>query len=453
LPLGIRRTPGQSPDVLQVGVASERLKPDDPPRIIIRMAAGAPPKIQIPRWIQLVGLPLLLLLIWTVAGAVRHVVFLFLIAGLIALLLNPLVRGLTRFRIPRGLGVAIVYLAFAALLGAASIALGSVVVDQTKSASHRIDNYFTEEHGQSRETHADRDVDRLQAWLDDHGLGRIKIRKQAHDFVDNIRGKDVQKYTTRVIDFVEGAAIGTVKLLFSLVLLIVVSVYMLLDMERLSSAVDRRFPPHQGSPPLLGRIERSLAGYVKGQLLLSLIMGTSAGLGIWLLGTLGGGPGLTKYAVLFGAWVAVTELIPYLGPWLGAVPPFIYELIVHPISAIWVALLFLFIHQIEGHVVVPNVMGSALRLHPLLVIFGLLAGGEIYGLPGVFVALPLLAAARAIWEFFSERIALEPWPATEPAVPVDVTIESVAESPAKPAKPARSDREVPPVETQRAARR
>src|SRR5205823_2448504 len=124
---------------------------------------------------------------------------------------------------------------------------------------------------------------------------------------------------------------------------------------------------------------------------------------------LGVAPGLDKYAVLFGAWVAFTELIPYLGPWLGAVPPLVYQLVVHPIGAVWVGLLFLGIHQIEGHVVVPNVMGSALRLHPLLVIFGLLAGGEIYGLPGVFVALPLLAAGRAMWEFFGERLALEPW--------------------------------------------
>ena len=336
---------------------------------------------------------------------------------------NPLVRGITRFWIPRGLGVATVYLLFAGLVGAVSIALGTVVVDQTRSASHRVDAYLTTEHGQPPQTHAERDIDRLQVWLNHHGLRRIKIRKQLNDSVDNIRTKEVQKYTTRVIDFVEGAAIGTVKLLFSLVLLLVISIYMLLDMERLSGAVNRRFPPPRGSPPLLVRIEQSLAGYVKGQALLSAIMGLSAGFGIWLLGTLGLGPGLTKYAVLFGAWVAFTELIPYLGPWLGAVPPFVYELIVHPISALWVALLFLFIHQIEGHVVVPNVMGTALRLHPLLVIFGLLAGGEIYGLPGVFVALPLLAAGRAIWEFFSERIVLEPWgeAGAEPLlVPVEV---------------------------------
>jgi predicted PurR-regulated permease PerM len=126
-------------------------------------------------------------------------------------------------------------------------------------------------------------------------------------------------------------------------------------------------------------------------------------------------------------------LIPYLGPWLGAVPPFVYELVVHPISALWVAILFLFIHQIEGHIVIPNVMGSALRLHPLLVIFGLLAGGEIYGLPGVLVALPLLAAARAIWEFFATRIALEPWDAAG-AEPVPVPVELETASPGEPTR-------------------
>src|SRR5207248_10824406 len=93
----------------------------------------------------------------------------------------------------------------------------------------------------------------------------------------------------------------------------------------------------------------------------------------------------------------------------------VYALVTHPIGALWLTLLFLGIHQIEGHVVVPKVMGNALRLHPLLVIFGLLAGGEIYGLPGVLVALPLLAAARAIWEFFGERVELAEWPAEEPA--------------------------------------
>jgi predicted PurR-regulated permease PerM len=379
-------------------------------------------KMVVPRWIQLVGLPLLLVGLWVVAGAVRHVVFLFLVSALIALLLNPVVRALGRVWIPRGFAVAIVYLTFAAVVALVGIALATVVVNQTKSASDRVDNYFTVDRGQPPRTDAERDVDRLQSWLDTHGLERVKIRKQAHDFLDNIGSKDVQKYTTKAIDWAEGAGLAVVELLFSTVLIIVISVYMLLDMPKLARSVDKRFPPRPGTQPLLPRIETALVSYVKGQLLLSAIIGTSAGLGLWLLGLLGWLPGGDKYAILFGLWVAFTELIPYLGPWLGALPPVIYALAVHPISAIWVVALFLFIHQVEGHIVVPNVMGSALRLHPLLVIFGLLAGGEIYGLPGVFVALPLLAAGRAIWEFFSERVELEPWEPSE-EIPVEVDVE------------------------------
>ncbi len=390
---------------------------------ISAMPAGAT-KIEIPRWIQLVGLPLALLFVWTLASTVSHVVFLFLVAALIALLLDPLVRALGRLRIPRGFSIAVVFLSFATALVVGAIAIGVVVVDQSREAADRIDAYLTIEDGRTGQTDASRDVDQLQAWLDDHGLERIQVREQGQDFVDRLRDAGPQEYTSRAIDFLEGAALSIFELLFSLVLVIVVAVYMLLDMGRLSAAVDRRFPPRPDSPSLIPRIEGALAGYVRGQALLSLIIGTSAGVGLWVLGILGVAEGMDQYALLFGAWVGAMELIPYLGPWLGAIPPVIYALIVDPVSAIWVTLLFLAIHQIEGHIVVPNVMGSALRLHPLLVIFGLLAGGEIYGLAGIFVALPLLAGLRAIWEFVGERVQLEDWrKGGGGPVPVEVEIE------------------------------
>ena len=389
-------------------------------------------KIQIPRWMQLVGLPLALLFLWTLASTVAHVVFLFIVAALIALLLDPLVRALGRMRIPRGFSVAVVFLSFATVLVVGVIAIGVVVVDQSREAADRIDAYLTVERGQSSQTDAERDVDRLQGWLNDHGLERVKVEEQGQDFVDSLRDADPQEYTSRVIDFIEGAALSIFEVLFSLVLIIVVSVYMLLDMGRLSAAVDRRFPPRPDSGSLIPRIESALAGYVRGQVLLSLIIGVSAGVGLWVLGTLGWAEGMDQYALLFGAWVGFMELIPYLGPWLGAIPPVTYALIVDPVSAIWVTLLFLGIHQIEGHIVVPNVMGSALRLHPLLVIFGLLAGGEIYGLAGIFVALPLLAVLRALWEFAGERLELEGWRGEGP-VPVEVEVEPpVQEAPVPP---------------------
>ncbi len=395
---------------------------------ITRMPARAA-KMEIPRWIQLVGLPILLLLLWVVAGAVRHVVFLFLVALLIALLLSPLVSIVQRVRIPRGFAVALVYLVFAVVLIAAIGALGTVLVSETKTAAKRVDSYFTDVSGRTGQVDADRDVDRLQAWLDTHNLGSIHVRKRGHDLVRDIRKHDVGTYTNKVVDFLEGAAVSLGKLLFSAIVVLVVSIYMLLDFPRLARTIDRRFPPHPGSDSLLIRMERSLTSYVKGQALVSLIIGTSAGVGLWVLGVVGGLPHGQKYALIFGAWVAITELIPYLGPWLGSIPPFLYALVVHPLSAVWVMLLFLAIHQVEGHIVVPNVMGSALRLHPLLVIFGLLAGGEIYGLPGALVALPLLAAGRAMWEFFAERIELEPW--KEGGVPpVEVELEEAPPPPA-----------------------
>jgi predicted PurR-regulated permease PerM len=203
---------------------------------------------------------------------------------------------------------------------------------------------------------------------------------------------------------------------------------MLLDMPKLERAIDRRFPPH-GGVPLTLRIESALAGYVRGQVLLSTVIGASAGIGMWLLGALGLVPGAERYALLFGLWTAAIEVIPYIGPWLSAVPPAVYALVVDPVSFLWVALLFVFIYQIEGHVVVPNVMASALRLHPLLVIFGLLAGAELYGIAGILVALPVLAASRAIWEFFAERVRLEPWGESDRPVPVEVEVEAEADPP------------------------
>jgi predicted PurR-regulated permease PerM len=92
-----------------------------------------------------------------------------------------------------------------------------------------------------------------------------------------------------------------------------------------------------------------------------------------------------------------------------------------------VFLLFLAIQQLEGHVIVPKVMSHSLRLHPLLVIFGLLAGAEIYGFPGILVSLPLLAAGRAAWEFFGERVQLAKWEdGADPLVEVDVVEQPAA---------------------------
>ena len=392
------------------------------------IASVAPPRtirINVPRWVQLVALPLTLLLLWAVAGAVRHVLFLFLVALLIALLLNPLVRGLGKAWIPRSAAIVLVYLTFVAALALVTIVLATIVVQRTKTATHRVDHYFTVQSGHPARTGAEHDLARFQAWLDRNHLSSIHVQKQGDKFLNQVGLNDVKKYTGRALNWAEGAGVAVVTLLFDVFLVVVVSIYMLLDIQRWSEAINRRFPPrHAGDPGLIGRMEQAIASYVRGQLFLSLIIGVSVGLGLWILDLVGLVPHAGKYAAAFGVWAGITELIPYIGPWLGALPPVLYALVVAgPLPALWVALLFLGIQQLEGHVVVPNVMGRSLRLHPLLVIFGLLAGGEIYGFPGILVALPLLAAGRAAWEFFQERLDFEPWTDGHPVADVGVELE------------------------------
>jgi predicted PurR-regulated permease PerM len=395
--------------------------------------SGPSTTIRVPRWIQLVGLPVLAVVAFLLARTLGPVLFLFLTAAVIAFTLNPLVRDLTRLRLPRGLGVVVVFALFAAAAIAVIVLLTTIVVNQVNTASDRIDSYLTVESPSGR-TGAQQDIDRLQLWLDDHGLENIDVEQQLNDLVDNLGAGDVSGYVQDAISFAQGAAVSVLVLLFSIILIVVIAIYMLLDMPRLEGSIDRRFPP-AGGLPLTQRIERALWGYVKGQAILSFVIGTSAGVGMWILGTTGLVEGAERYALLFGLWTAFIEVIPYIGPWLSAVPPAIYALVVDPVGFIWVALLFVFIYQIEGHVVVPNVMANALRLHPLLVIFGLLAGAELYGIAGVLVALPTMAAGRAIWEFFHERLELETWEGQgDGLLPVEIGLEAGG-SPPDPADP------------------
>ncbi len=99
------------------------------------MAAPSAPTIRVPRWIQLVGLPVVLVAAWLLAGILGHAIFLFLVATVIAFLLNPIVRDLQRLRLRRGLAVALVFLVFATALALTAVLLGSIVVVQTRLAT------------------------------------------------------------------------------------------------------------------------------------------------------------------------------------------------------------------------------------------------------------------------------------------------------------------------------
>src|SRR4029078_7467038 len=100
-----------------------------------------------------------------------------------------------------------------------------VVVNETKTAAKRVDSYFTDVNGRTGLVDADRDVNSLQEWLHAHRLGVIKIEKRGHQLVRDVRKHDIGKYTNRLVNFLEGAAISVGKLLFTVIVFFFVAIY------------------------------------------------------------------------------------------------------------------------------------------------------------------------------------------------------------------------------------
>jgi predicted PurR-regulated permease PerM len=119
------------------------------------------------------------------------------------------------------------------------------------------------------------------------------------------------------------------------------------------------------------------------------------------------------------------EFIPYIGPILAAVPPVVLAFFTSPWISLAVILVFVFIQQVEGHVLVPNIMGQAVGVHPLVVIFAVLAGANMFGIPGMLLALPIVALARELLSFFKPRISLEKWQPVNPKAAAPATEEIV----------------------------
>jgi predicted PurR-regulated permease PerM len=194
------------------------------------------------------------------------------------------------------------------------------------------------------------------------------------------------------------------------VLVFVLSVYLLVYGREIANLARAIMPRSNGTPeddfPTL--VQHAVAGYVRGQLLFTLIMGLSASLGLWLIGVTGVFPAGEKYALFFGAFYGLMEFIPYFGPIAGAVPPVLVALFTNPISAVWTALMFLGLQQLEGHIVAPQVFRISLRINPIVVILALLIGEQLYGIVGALIALPLATVIRQIVLYLRAHLVLEP---------------------------------------------
>ena len=369
----------------------------------------AAPRTIVPRWVQLVVLPLALLGLWALARAAGPVLLILIAASTGALILNPVIKRLQRARIHRGIAIFLVYIAMFATLIGIGVLLANPISTQVNRFAKDVPNFVK---------HANHDLANLQHWLNKHGI-KVQIQQGGQTALQTLQ-KNVLKSSGNIVSYSRDLLGKVLTISFDLVLTLVLSVYLLVYAREIGNLVRRIMPPGDGTTkddfPLL--VQRALLGYLRGQLLFSLIMGTSAGIALWIFGMLGIFPDGARYAVFFGVFYGLMELIPYIGPILGALPPVLVALFNDPITALWVILLFVALQQLEGHFVAPQVFRISLRINPIVVILSLLVGYQIYGVAGALLALPVAAVIKETILYLRRHLVLEPWVTAGPGAGV-----------------------------------
>jgi predicted PurR-regulated permease PerM len=230
---------------------------------------------------------------------------------------------------------------------------------------------------------------RFTSWLTIFGwenfqviLPVIELPEQVQALIDQARGMAEQQ--------VWPLAMGGVLVLAQLVLVFVMTLYWLTAREPMLDLILRLSPMrHRGQVEAVWNdVEQTLGAYVRGQAILMAIVGLACYVGLLILGV--------PYAPALAVIAALTEAVPVVGPWLGAVPAVLLGFTVSWPVGLFVALWYAVVQQVEAHFLVPKVMGRAVGLHPLLVIIALIAGGLLGGVVGSLLAIPVAGALQVV---------------------------------------------------------
>jgi len=354
-------------------------------------------RITIPRWVQLILIPVAIFLALYFSKAASHAVWVFLISTIVALLLNPLVLAMRKVKFPRWLAVPIVYLTFLAVVVVVVVFLGPPLIRQLQRLFTAIPGWLDSLNDLLGD---------LEVWLASRGIDAT-LRFNTSDIVSWF-----QTHGTESIGTLVTVGWSVVEAIVNLILSFIVSFYMLIDGTRIYRFVCRLAP---GEPEVkqayVHGLQTAFSKYVRGQVLLGTTIGLACGLVIWVMSweMVGLWPKGGQYALLFGVWAGVTEVIPYVGPFLGAIPPVIAAFFHSPVAALVVVIAYVVIQQLESHILAPNIVGSSVGVHPLLVIFALLAGAQIGGILGMLASLPLLAMLKHTLTFYEFKMSRAPW--------------------------------------------
>lgn len=309
--------------------------------------------------------------IWEVRGAL----LLIYISALIAIGLSPLVnelerKRLLRQRVPRWAAILVIYLCIIGVL----VAIGAMVIPAVVT--------------QARELAVElpRLMHQAQQWLIDRGLLAREI--SAREAVQQTATSTAQD----TLGFVANAVLGVLGGVFGLITVLVLAFYLLVDSSSLVLVFVRLFPREKRTQvnDACRRVTNKISAWLGGQLLLAAIIGSTAALGLFLMGV----PFFWVLALI----AAIGEMIPIVGPILSAVPAIAVALSVKPALALGVILFFFAQQQLENHLLVPKIMQRQVGISPVFVIIALLIGGSLLGIMGAILAVPTAAILQVLLE-------------------------------------------------------
>jgi len=187
--------------------------------------------------------------------------------------------------------------------------------------------------------------------------------------------------------------LGLVSHIAGFLLAPVLAFYMLRDHEEMKERFFLYVPLEYRTPvrQILREVNRALNGFFRGQLLISGIVGFLIYIGLSIL--------KVRYALFIGFIAGLFDIIPYFGPIIGFVPAAAFALLRSPITVLWVLVVFVLANQLESTVIAPKIIGDRVGLNPLAVILAVLAGGELLGLTGMLIAVPVASIIRVILQY------------------------------------------------------
>ena len=336
-----------------------------------------------------VAVSLLLILGWQL----RSLIVVLMIAVVIAATLAPAIAAAQKLGIPRWLSVIGVYLSLIAILTGAGLIIGPTVIEQTERLIRRLPGY----------------LEVLRSLLEDLIL-RFGISDPEDSGIVS-RLLDIQGITSWAIRSSQQLVIrsysvtkGIIGSVFTLLLALLLSGYMLSASEKLLQDIINLFPyPWNVRLSLQVRpVSQRMGGYIQGRILVSAILGVVISISLNFLG-------LAEFALALGVIAGFTNLIPFFGPVLGSVPALIVAIAQGGWTALWVFLLFVIIQNLETYVLDPLLVGNSVKVHPLYQLLAVLGGAQVLGIVGALIVPPWVAGSAVLLEnlYVQPKLAAE----------------------------------------------